>query len=258
MKKTLAFIIAMLMMFCMSTAFAFNWQEAETEDCEKYAITITKYSKVGEVGSAYQKAPAATAKKGEKLYWDIEVIDADGNPVSDYEVELNGVDYEGVTADGLSVGKAVSDYPSVHVSIVEHSEVTELTYENEPVYINGETVIIGDVAFLRNEKGIVTDAQHVEGNTAKLLEELNKLGIHVSDIYDGNTCMTDEVLIKNFGSWCETSAKAVWYYNSAPVDMEIPKTGDMSLFAALGTVMACIGVFALLVWIIDKAKCWKR
>ena len=258
MKKTLAFILAMLMMFCMSTAFAFYWAEAETEDCAKYAITITKYAKVGEVGSAYQKSPAATAKKGDKVYWDIEVIDEDGDPVTDYEVEYHGIDYEGVTADGLSVGKAVSDYPAVLVSIVEHSAINELSYNNEAIHIDGETVIIGDVAFLRNEKGIVTDARHVEGNTAKLLEELNKLGIHVSDIYDGNICMTDEVLIKNFGSWCETKAKAVWYYSSSPVEMEIPKTGDMSLFACLGTVIACIGIFAYIVWLVDKAKSWKR
>ena len=258
MKKTLAFIIAMLMMFGMSTAFAFNWQEAENEDCAKYAITITKYSKVGEVGSAYQKNPAATAKKGEKVYWDIEVIDADGNPVSDYEVELNGVDYEGVTADGLSVGKAVSDYPSVLVSIVEHSNIDELTYNNEPVYVNGETVVIGEVAFLRNEKGIVVDAQHVEGNTAELLKELAKLGISVEDIYNGEVCMTDEILIKNFGNWCETSAKAVWYYNSAPVEMEIPKTGDMGLVSCLFAVAGALGFFALLVVLIDKYRTYKR
>lgn len=255
MKKTLAFILAMLLICCMSTAFAFSWAEAETEDCAKYAITITKYSKVGEVGSAYEKAPAASAEKGDKLYWDIEVIDADGNPVSDYEVELNGVDYEGVTADGLSVGKAVSDYPSVHVSIVEHSEVTELTYENEEIYVNGETVVIGEVAFLRNEKGIVVDAQHVEGNTAELLKELAKLGISVEGIYNGEVCMTDEVLIKNFGSWCETSAKAVWYYNSAPVDMDIPKTGDF------GTAAGAIGLIcfvALGCYLGGNAKHWKR
>ena len=255
MKKTLAFIVAMLLICCMSTAFAFNWAEAETEDCAKYAITITKYSKVGEVGSAYQKNPAVTAKKGEKLYWDIEVIDADGNPVSDYEVELNGVDYEGVTADGLSVGKAVSDYPSVHVSIVEHSAIDELTYENEPVYVNGETVVIGEVAFLRNDKGIVTDAQHVEGNTAELLKELAKLGISVEGIYNGEVCMTDEVLIKNFGSWCETSAKAVWYYSSSPVDMDIPKTGD------IGTAAGAIGLIcfvALGCYMGGNARHWKR
>ena len=93
---------------------------------------------------------------------------------------------------------------------------------------------------------------------AILLKELAKLGISVEGIYNGEVCMTDEILIKNFGSWCETSAKAVWYYSSSPVDMDIPKTGDMSLFACLGTVMACIGVFALLVWLVDKAKVWKR
>ncbi len=255
MKKTLAFILAMLLICGMSTAFAFNWAEAETEECAKYSITITKYAKVGEVGSAYEKAPAASAKKGDKLYWDIEVIDADGNPVTDYEVELNGVDYEGVTADGLSVGKAVSDYPSVHVSITEHSEVTELTYENEEIYVNGETVVIGEVAFLRNDKGIVTDAQHVDGNTAELLKELAKLGIKVEDIYSGKVCMTDEVLIKNFGAWCETSAKAVWYYNSAPVDMDIPKTGDRSAAAgAIGLVV----IIAAGAYLGGSAKHWKR
>lgn len=255
MKKTLAFILCLMLIFSMSAAFAFNWAEAETEECAKYSITITKYAKVGEVGSAYEKAPAATAKKGDKVYWDIEVIDEDGNPVTDYEVEYHGIDYEGVTADGLSVGKAVSDYPSVHVSIVEHSAIDELTYENEEIYVNGETVVIGEVAFHRNEKGIVVDVQHVEGNTAKLLEELNKLGIHVSDIYDGNICMTDEVLIKNFGAWCETSAKAVWYYNSAPVDMDIPKTGDASAAAgAIGLVV----IIAAGAYLGGNAKHWKR
>ncbi len=255
MKKTLAFILCLMLVFSMSTAFAFNWTEAETEECAKYAITITKYAKVGEVGSAYQKNPAATAKKGDKVYWDIEVIDEDGNPVSDYDVEYHGIDYEGVTADGLSVGKAVSDYPSVHISIVEHSEVTELTYENEEIYVDGETVIIGEVAFLRNDKSIVTDAQHVDGNTAELLKELAKLGISVEDIYNGEVCMTDEVLIKNFGSWCETSAKAVWYYNSAPVDMDIPKTGDRSAAAgAIGLVV----IIAAGAYLGGNAKHWKR
>ena len=116
-------------------------------------------------------------------------------------------------------------------------------------------MVIGEVAFHRNEKGIVVDAQHVEGNTAKLLEELNKLGIHVSDIYDGNICMTDEVLIKNFGSWCETKAKAVWYYSSSPVDMDIPKTGDF------GTAAGAIGLIcfvALGCYMGGNAKHWRR
>lgn len=255
MKKTLAFILAMLMMFSMSTAFAFNWAEAETEECAKYSITITKYAKVGEVGSAYQKAPAATAKKGDKVYWDIEVIDEDGNPISDYDVEYHGIDYEGVTADGLSVGKALSDYPTVLVSIVEHSAIDELSYNNEAIYVDEESVIIGDVGFTRNEKGIVTDAQHIDGNTVKLLDELAKLGIKVEDIYSGKVCMTDEILIKNFGSWCETSAKAVWN-TSAPIEkVEIPKTGDRSAAAgAIGLVV----IIAAGAYLGGNAKHWKR
>lgn len=255
MKKTLAFILAMLLICGMSTAFAFNWAEAETEDCAKYAITITKYSKVGEVGSAYEKAPAATAKKGDKVYWDISVIDEDGNPVTDYDVEYHGIDYEGVTADGLSVGKAVSDYPAVLVSIVEHSNIDELTYENEYLYVNGDTVVIGEVMFLRNDKGIVTDAQHEHGNTVELLEALAELGIKIEDIYNGKVCMTDEILIKNFGSWCETKAKAVWNYTSSPVDMEIPKTGDKG--AAAGAIGLILFV-ALGCYMGGNAKHWKR
>ena len=242
MKKTLATILSILLILSVTSAFALSWVDVETEKCEEYTLTATKYIRVeGDVGAHYEKAPNATAKIGDTVYFDLSAVDTNGEEV-EVEIEYHNLGNIEVVGN-LFRAKVVGEKPYVKISIEEKTDIDELTYNGEPIVVDEETVIIGELAFLRDENGKVLDVAH-EDNTAEMLKDLAALGIVIDDIYSGKICMTDDILISNFGKVCKTEATAAWYVAAENEVLGIPKTGDSSL---IYPVLAMAGVIAIAV-----------
>lgn len=240
MKRIFSLILCILLICSMTSAFALSWVDVETEACEEYTLTADKYIKVdGDIGAAYEKSPAATAKVGDTVYFALSAVDTAGEEV---EAEVEYHNLGNIEAVGkLYKAKVVGAKPYVKISIEEKTPIDELTYNGESIAINEDTVIIGELAFLRDENGKVIDVTH-EDNTAEMLKDLAALGIVIDDIYNGKICMTDDILISNFGKVCKTEATAAWYVAAENEVLGIPKTGDASIiFPAL----AIIGVVAV-------------
>ena len=242
MKKTLATILSILLILSMTSAFALSWVDVETADCTEYTLLAEKYERIeGDIGASYQKNPNATAKVGDTVYFALSAVDTAGEEV---EAEVEYHNLGNIEAVGkLYKAKVVGAKPYVKISIEEKTDIADLTYNGESIIVNEDSVIIGELAFLRDENGKVIDVAH-EDNTAEMLKDLAALGIVIDDIYNGKICMTDDVLISNFGKVCKTEAVAAWYVAVDEEIMGIPKTGDASIiFPAL----AVIGVVAVAV-----------
>lgn len=242
MKKTFATILAVLLIFGMTSAFALSWVNAETSECTEYTLTATKYVKVNsDVGSAYEKAPNAIAKIGDTVYFALNAVDTNGEEA---EAEIEYHNLGNIEAVGkLYRAQVVGAKPYVKISIEEKTPVEELTHNGEPIIVENDTVVIGELAFHRDANGKVLDVQH-QDNTAEMLKDLAALGISVDDIYNGKICMTDDILISNFGKVCKTEAVAAWYVAVEEDVLGIPKTGDASI---IFPVLAVIGVVAVAV-----------
>lgn len=256
MRKALATLMTLLLIFSMTPALAFNWGETITSDCTEYILSVTKYEKVGDVGEAYKAAPNKTAKIGDTAYFGITSTDVHGEKV-DCKIELHHLSSMEAVGN-IYRATVVGDNPYIKVSITEKTPVTELYYAGKPIAITNTSVTLGNLTFIRNAEGRVSEVTS-SLNTAEMLKELEKLGINIEDIYNGKICMTDDNLIANFGKICNTSASAKWgNIVETQIVTELPKTGDMGLIGCMLTVAACIGMFALIVWVVDKAKCYKR
>lgn len=242
MKKTLATILSILLILSMTSAFALSWVDVETADCTEYTLLAEKYERIeGDIGASYKKSPNATAKIGDTVYFDLSAVDTNGEEV-EVEIEYHNLGNIEVVGN-LFKAKVVGAKPYVKISIEEKTDITDLTYNGESIIVDEDNVIIGELAFLRDADGKVLDVAH-EDNTAEMLKDLEALGINVSDIYDGKICMTDDILISNFGKVCKTEAVAAWYVAAENEVLGIPKTGDASIiFPAL----AVIGVVAVAV-----------
>ena len=244
MKKTLATILSILLIFSMTSAFALSWADVETEKCEEYTLTATKYERVeGDIGAHYEKAPNATAKIGDTVYFDLSAVDTNGEEV-EVEIEYHNLGNIEVVGN-LFKAKVVGAKPYVKISIEEKTPIDELTYNGESIIVDEDTVIIGELAFLRDENGKVLDVAH-EDNTAEMLKDLAALGINVSDIYDGKIYMTDDILISNFGKVCKTEAVAAWYVAAENEVLGIPKTGDMTVTGIVLMVLCLFGAVLLI------------
>ena len=239
MKKFFAILISVLLLCSMTSAFALNWADAETEKCEEYTLTATKYIRVeGDVGAHYEKAPNATAKTGDTVYFALNAVDTNGEEA---EAEIEYHNLGNIEAVGkLYRAQVVGAKPYVKISIEEKTPVEELTHNGEPIIVENDTVVIGELAFHRDANGKVLDVQH-QDNTAEMLKDLAALNISIDDIYNGKICMTDDILIANFGKVCKTEAVAAWYVADNEV-MGIPKTGDMSILAPIA---ACVAIMAI-------------
>lgn len=240
MKKTLATILSILLILSMTSAFALSWVDVETADCTEYTLLAEKYERIeGDIGASYKKSPNATAKIGDTVYFDLSAVDTNGEEV-EVEIEYHNLGNIEVVGN-LFRAKVVGAKPYVKISIEEKTDIADLTYNGESIVVVEDTVIIGELAFLRDENGKVLDVAH-EDNTAEMLKDLAALGIVIDDIYNGKICMTDDILISNFGKVCKTEATAAWYVENEVLG--IPKTGDASIiFPAL----AVIGVVAIAV-----------
>ena len=242
MKKTLATILSILLILSMTSAFALSWVDVETEACEEYTLIAEKYERIeGDIGASYKKNPAATAKIGDTVYFDLSAVDTNGEEV-EVEIEYHNLGNIEVVGN-LFKAKVVGAKPYVKISIEEKTDIADLTYNGESIVVDEDTVIIGELAFLRDENGKVLDVAH-EDNTAEMLKDLAALGIVIDDIYNGKICMTDDILISNFGKVCKTEATAAWYVAVEDDVLGIPKTGDASL---IFPVLAVIGVVAIAV-----------
>lgn len=243
MKKTLATILSILLILSMTSAFALSWVDAETEKCEEYTLTATKYIRVeGDVGAHYEKAPNATAKIGDTVYFDLSAVDTNGEEV-EVEIEYHNLGNIEVVGN-IFKAKVVGAKPYVKISIEEKTPIDELTYNGESIVVDEDTVIIGELAFLRDENGKVLDVAH-EDNTAEMLKDLAALGIVIDDIYNGKICMTDDILIANFGKVCKTEATAAWYIVDEDV-LGIPKTGDMTVTGIVLLALCLFGAVLLI------------
>ena len=241
MKKIIAIIMAVMLVMCMASAYAYNWKDVQTENCAEYNLTATKYVKVeSDVGTAYEENSYATAKVGDIVYFSLSAVDTKGEEV-EAETEYHNIgDIEAVGAT-LFKGKVVGSKPYVKISITEKTPVDELIYKGMPIIVEDDIVMIGDVVFYRTDDGTVVDVQHFE-NANVLLKDLAELGINLPDIYDGKIMMTDDILIANFGKVCKTEAVAAWYEADEDFAMGIPKTGD---YTVSGIIILAICLLAI-------------
>ena len=229
MKKIISFVIVMSMLLCMGVAYAFNWTDVEAEKCTEYVLTAEKYVKTNaDIGAAYTKAPDATAKVGDVVYFYATATDVKGNSV-DADIEyhhLGNIEKIGK----IFRARVVGSEPYVKISITEKTPISELTYKGDRIYVNDDTVRVGKLTFQRNSKGTVIDVQH-DVNAAEMIEDLADLNITVNDVYGGKVCMSNDALISNFGKICETEKIVCWYIPSYEnPELGIPKTGDKPLF----------------------------
>ena len=252
MKKTLATILSILLILSMTPALALSWVDVEAEKCEEYTLTVDKYIKVdGDIGAAYEKAPAATAKVGDTVYFALSAVDTAGEEV-EAEVEYHNIG--NIEAVGkLYKAKVVGPKPYVKISIEEKTPIDELTYNGITVAVNDEVISIGDITFYRDANGKVLDVAHFN-NTAEMLKDLEALGINIEDVYSGKIYMTDDILISNFGKVCKTEAVAAWYIAAENEVLGIPKTGDMTVTAVVILALAALACVVLF----DTAKRAKR
>ena len=238
MKKLFAILVSLVLICGMSAAFAFNWNDVDVVECDEYVLSATKYVKIdSDLGVAYEKAPNAMAKVGDYVYFDLFAADTAGEEV-DADVEYHHLsDLE--TVGKLFRAKVIGAEPWVKISITEKTAVADLKYKNEPIVVEGTTIVIGDLVFTRNADGVVVDVNS-NLNVADMLAELAELGIDIQKLYDGKICMNDDVLIANFGRVCETSAIIAWYVQAEAPQLGIPKTGDAVSIIAPALAIAAI------------------
>ena len=226
MKKIITLTLALLLICCLGTAYAFTWSDTEAIECTEYLVTVTKYAKAdADLGTAYTVAPGVMAKIGDTVYFDISATDVHGEEV-EAVVETHHLSDVQPLGEIYSA-KVVGAQPWVEVSITEKTAMEELTYDGRPIVATATSVYIGDLVFTRDAKGVVTDV-HSNLNTADMLEELAALGIDIQELYDGGVCMNDEIIIANFGKVCETTDTAAWYVAAEVPELGIPKTGSAS------------------------------
>lgn len=243
MKKTLATIMTLLLILSMTSAFALSWVDVETESCEEYTLIAEKYERIeGDIGATYKKNPNATAKIGDTVYFDLSAVDTNGEEI-EVEIEYHNLGNIEVVGN-IFKAKVVGAKPYVKISIEEKTPIDELTYNGESIVVDEDTVIIGELAFLRDENGKVLDVAH-EDNTAEMLKDLTALGISIDDIYNGKICMTDDILISNFGKVCKTEAVAAWYV-AEDVALGIPKTGDYTVTGIIILALCLFGAVLLI------------
>lgn len=244
MKRILATLMTLLLILSMTPAFALSWVDVETADCTEYTLLAEKYERIeGDIGATYKKNPNATAKIGDTVYFDLSAVDTNGEEV-EVEIEYHNLGNIEVVSN-LFRAKVVGAKPYVKISIEEKTDIADLTYNGESIIVDEDAVIIGELAFYRNADGKVLEVSHEE-NTAKMLKDLAALGIDIADIYDGKICMTDNILISNFGKVCKTEATAAWYVATENEVMGIPKTGDMTVTGIVILALCLFGAVMLI------------
>ena len=246
MKKLFVPIVVFALLICTaSISFAFNWAYVP-EACDVYMIQLNKYQAVAaDIGSSFQKSASVTARRGDTVYFSIEVYDKNGTSVNPGKVTVVDLIDVSPLGNGLYSATVTGSRPSVVYAIEEKTNIQELLYNGSRVIVSGEAVVIDSVKFIRTASGIVTDVAY-DGNALELTKKLAQLGIALEDIYGGRICMSDDVLIQNFGKVCKQEAAIKWYVEREEIIREdvlgIPKTGDVSVLAYAVMAVAAAGV----------------
>ena len=93
------------------------------------------------------------------------------------------------------------------------------------------------------------------GNILELTNELAALNITPEDVYSGKICMSDDVLVQNFGLICKQTVSAKWYNDTNVIKgVTIPKTGD----APLNVLPAVLVALAVISAIPRGIRCFKQ
>lgn len=247
MKKSLALIVVFVLLICTaSISLAFNWAYVP-ETCDVYTIQLNKYQAIAaDVGNSFQKSVSATARRGETVYFSVEVYDKNGASVNPGKVNIIDLTNVSPLGNGLYSATVTGSRPSVAYVIEEKTNIQDLLYNGSKVVVSGDAVVIDGVRFVRTAGGVVTDVAYA-GNALELTKKLAQLGIALEDIYGGRVCMSDDVLIQNFGKVCKQEAVVKWFVEPEEVAygdaLGIPKTGDVSVVAyAVVSVIAAAGV----------------
>lgn len=268
MKKFVTIALTLICLLALSTsAYAYNWDVATIEECEQYTIEITKYSAVLDGDTIkYKVNDAATAKKGDYIYYSFVVADEHGNEIqlTEDQYKLDGFKWVGWAdeAKGIHKAVAVKDAPCFKITITEKTAIEEL-FPKVQVIRTGEgfegIIVIEDLVFTTNARGIVQEAykpafstilgaltqQSLLGSTVAEDADLAKLGITRAQIKADKVLMTDDVLIANFGKVCKSEKQVCWgpsYVYDKDEVLSIPKTGDMSTLplVALSLLGSCV------------------
>lgn len=258
MKKILVSVLALAILLAMGGAFAFSWTGATVHECESYTISLIKYRRQSlDIGAGFIQDDAATASKGNHVYFALAVYDSEGQLVDDDEYTITVNDLTNVVrSNDLYRAQVVGDSPWLKVSIKEQTSINELFFNGMPVNVADTKVSIGTLTFTRNAAGVVQDVTCTE-NTALMLERLAELGISIDQIYDGSICMSNDVLISNFGRICLSEKSISWAKPVAsdiihPDDLIlIPKTGDSPM---LNVVMASLALALILIWVMNHRR----
>lgn len=237
MKKYLAFLLALIAVFSISTsALAFSWNPTSSTTCEDYTIHLDKYRRIGsDYGQAFSRDNTVTANINELVYWSLSVVDDEGNNTDDFEVKYQDLSYCGQIVEGIHYGRVTGVAPRVTVTKEEKTPTSNLFFNDKPVIIASDgNVTINGMRFIRSNTGVVTDVEF-SGTTADLVLRLSQLGITLDDIANYKICMSDENLIKNFGVYCKTEKFVSWSKNPPTTiiptypEVKIPATGDESI-----------------------------
>lgn len=248
MKKLFVSIVVFALLVCtVGVAFAFSW-EYVPEVCDTYTIQLSKYQAVAaDIGNSFQKSVSVTARRGDTVYFSVEVYDKNGASVNPGKINITDLTNVSPLGNGLYSATVTGSRPSVAYVIEEKTSIQELLYNGSNIIVSGEAVIINDVKFVRTASGIVTDVMF-GGNAFELTQKLGQIGIALEDIYSGKVCMSDDVLIQNFGKACKQEATIKWFSEPTKIDagndvLSIPKTGDVSVVAyAVMAVVVAAGV----------------
>lgn len=246
MKKLFVSIVIFALLVCtVGVAFAFNW-EYVPEVCDTYTIQLSKYQAVAaDIGNSFQKSVSVTARRGDTVYFSIEVYDKNGTSVNPGKVNITDLANVAPLGNGLYSAIVTGSRPSVAYAIEEKTNIQELLYNGSRVIVSDEAVVIDGVRFIRTASGIVIDVAY-DGNALELTKKLAQFGIALEDIYGGRICMSDDVLIQNFGKVCKQEAVIKWYVEPEEIIREdvlgIPKTGDVSVLAYAVMAVVAAGV----------------
>ena len=247
MKKLFVLIVVFVLLICtFGVAFAFNW-EYVPEVCDTYTIQLSKYQAVAaDIGNSFQKSVSVTARRGDIVYFSIEVYDKNGTSVNPGKINITDLANVAHLGNGLYSATVTGSRPLVTYVIEEKTNIQELLYNGSNIIVSGEAVIINEVKFIRTASGIVADVAY-DGNALELTKKLAQLGIALDDIYSGRVCMSDDVLIQNFGKICKQQATIKWFGESVKIDVGndvigIPKTGDVSVVAYAVMAVVAAGV----------------
>lgn len=240
MKRIFSLLLVVVLVFGTTSVYALSWTST-SEPCKTYTINIVKYELIpGDVGNSFRVNPNTTARKGEYAYYSIEVYNADNQKVDPGKLIVTDMAAPTNLDNGLYAALVTGSRPMLTYSIEEKTSLQELHYNNMPITISGDTVTIGKLVFTRSVSGVVTDV-HFDGNILELTKELTALNMTPEDVYNGKVCMSNDVLIQNFGMICKQTATSKWYNDADAIKKHtIPKTGDAplnALFVALVTLV---------------------